>query len=198
MPSERDREYRVLAAVGAGVLLAVAPLPTMMVENRLINAVYLLPLLLLVAGLHALGAQTDRDIAGNIGYWMSFAGAVVASIGSVLEAVFAPGTLAEWNLFGGVVFFVGVYLLLLGGLFLGVGLLGTSTLSRVGPLLLVVSLPLAVIGLRGFNAIGLQELNWIPVSVPYGTAWLVLGIAMRKTGPRRERNTEEAQPVSEA
>lgn len=198
MTTEREREYGVLAAIGAGVLLAVAPLPTMMVENRLINAVYLLPLLLLMAGLPALGAQTNRDIAGNIGYWVSFTGVVVSSIGSVLEAVFAPGTLAEWNLVGGVVFFVGVYLLLLGGLFLGVGLLRTSTLSRVGPLLLVVSLPLAVIGLRGFNAMGLQEINWIPVSVPYGMAWLVLGIAMWKTGQRREQNIEEAQPVSEA
>jgi hypothetical protein len=196
MKTERVREYGVPAAVLAGVLLAVAPVPTMIVDSRLINAVYLLPLLLLAAGVLTQGARTRRDIAGDIGYWMTLTGVVVSIIGSVLEAVFAPSMLAEWNLAGGIVFFVGVYFLLFGGLFLGVGLLRTSQLSRAGPLLLVLSFPLAVIGLRWFNAIGLQDFNWVPVAVPYGLAWLLLGIDLQKRGQQRNQNTEEVHSAS--
>ncbi len=176
MNVERAVEFGVPAAILAGVSLAVSPVSAMVIENRWINAVYILPLLLLAVAILTIGTRTERDLAGDIGYWMTLVGVVVLFVGSVLEAVFPPALLAEWELGGGIVFFAGFYLLLFGGLFLGIGLLRTSTLSRIGLALLALSFPLAAVGFRVFNTIGLAEFNWIPFSVPYGLAWVVLGI----------------------
>jgi hypothetical protein len=187
MNVERTVEFGVPAAILAGVSLAVSPVSAMVIENRWINAVYVLPLLLLGVAILTIGVRTERDLAGDIGYWMTLVGVVVLLVGSALEAVFPPALLLEWQLGGGIVFFAGFYVLLFGGLFLGIGLLRTSSLSPSGPALLALSFPLAVVGFRAFNMLGLEEFNWVPFSVPYGLAWIVLGLDLRATHPERAR-----------
>ena len=182
MNVEQTIEFGVPAAILAGVSLAVSPVSAMVIETRWINAVYILPLLLLAVAILTIGVRTERDLAGDIGYRMTLVGVAVLLVGSALEAVFPPALLTEWELGGGIVFFAGFYLLLFGGLFLGIGLLRTSTLSRIGLALLALSFPLAVVGFRVFNTLGLQAFNWVPFSVPYGLAWVVLGIDLRTPG----------------
>lgn len=169
-------------AVLAGATWAVAPVPTMLVGSRWINAVYVLPLGLLVAGLAALRLRTDAGPVGDIGYGLTLGGVVLTLTGSLLQAAFSLAQLAQWGVAGGLVFFGGFYTLLGGSLFLGVGLWGEDTLSRAGPVLLVLSLPVALVGFRLFNSGGLAQVNWVPFTVPYGTAWVVLGYDLWSRG----------------
>lgn len=173
------------AAALGGALWAVAPLPGMFLESRWVNAVYLLPLALLLVGMAGLRLQTECGPEGDVGYLLTLGGMALSLAGSLLEAALRPATLVEWGLGGGLVFFAGFYLLLLGSLFLGIGLWRGTVPSRAGAALLVLSLPVAVVGFRAFNSGGLADVNWIPFTVPYGVAWVVLGYglwAARRSG----------------
>jgi hypothetical protein len=73
--------------------------------------------------------HSTRNVADGVGYrvqrgieWNADAIEGPESfllVGSALEAVFPPALLLEWLLGDGIVFFAGFYVLLFGGLFLG-------------------------------------------------------------------------------
>lgn len=164
------------AAVVGGLLWSVSPFVASLVESRWINAFYLLPLALLLFGLVRVYRRVDAGPVTQVGYVLTTGGIAVAGVGSVLEAVFRISTLVTWGIGTGTVFFAGFYVLLIGALFLGIGLWGVTNMSRVGPGLLAVALPAALVGFRLFNSGGLQDVNWVPFTVPYGVAWVAIGV----------------------
>lgn len=180
-----------LAMVG-GVLWAVAPAVTLLLERRLINAVYLLPLALVLLGLFGLWRHTEPGVVGLVGYTVVLGGILFSAIGSALASLFSPGTLVAWGVGTGV-FYIGFYLLVVGAVFIGGDLLHGGVASRrleLGAGLLVLTLPVAVLGLRAFNALGFAGVNWLPFTLPFGVAWVVVGygLATSPVGATRQAN----------
>lgn len=165
-------------AIGGGLLWALAPVPAMMLESRLANVAYVPALVLLLGGVIGLRLRTDTGPVADVGYLLTLGGVALATAGSILEATVRLATLVEWGIADGIVFFAGLYMLLLGSLFLGIGLWRGDPPSRLGAALLVACLPVAVVGFRAFNTGGLVDVNWIPFTVPYGTAWIIIGYAL--------------------
>lgn len=158
----------------AGLLWGASPAPIHFLEPRIINAVYLLPLALMLFILYRLGDSIARDPISLIGYLLSGMGMVIAGVGSILESTMEVGTLAQWGLAEGQVFYVGLFVILVGSTFFGAGLWREDRFSLVGPALFLV-LPVTAVGFLGFNAMGLANLNWIPITVPYGLVWVIFG-----------------------
>lgn len=158
----------------AGLLWAVSPAPIYVLEARIMNAAYLLPLGLLVYTLYRLGDSLARDPISLIGYLLSGMGMTVTGIGSVLEATMEVGTLAQWGVAEGQIFYIGLFIMFVGSTFFGAGLWREDRFFLVGPGLFLV-FPVTLVGFWGFNSMGLADLNWIPITVPYGIAWVVFG-----------------------
>jgi hypothetical protein len=158
----------------AGVSWSIAPAPIHFLEPRFINAVYVVPLAIMLISLYSLGEEIARDPVGLIGYLLSGIGMVVAGVGSVLEATLEVGTLAQWGLAEGQVFYLGLFIMFVGSAFMGTGLWRERRFVFAGPLLFLV-LPATLVGFYGFNTIGMTDLNWIPITTPYGLAWVFLG-----------------------
>jgi hypothetical protein len=102
---------------------------------------------------------------------------VVLAVGALIEAVFPVATLATRGLAQGQVFYVGLFAVFLGALFLGGGLWWARERSHAGAALALV-VPVSVAGFWLFHDMGWATLNWIPVTVPYGAAWLLLGVTI--------------------
>lgn len=158
----------------AGLLWAVAPTPIHILEPRYINAVYVLPLAFMLISLFNVGEAIAMDPITLIGYLVSGMGMVIVGVGSVLEAALEVGTLAEWGLAEGQVFYLGLFILFVGSTFMGAGLWRERRFEFAGPVFFLV-LPVTLIGFYGFNTFGFTELNWIPITAPYGLAWMLLG-----------------------
>lgn len=158
----------------AGILWAGSPAVINFFDPRFINAVYLLPLGLMLITLYRIGDLIARDPISLIGYLLSGMGMVIAGIGSLLEATMEVGTLAQWGLAEGQVFYVGLFVLLVGSTFFGAGLWREDRYSLVGPALFFV-LPATAVGFWGFNSMGMATLNWVPITVPYGIGWVIFG-----------------------
>lgn len=166
-----------LVAVFGGIGWALAPVPIMVMDLRVANAAYLVPLALLLGTMWALGEEIAASSTSLIGYLITGIGMVVLGIGSLLEALFDVATLAQRGLAQGQIFYVGLFALLLGSVFLGVGQWRDGRRWYVGPSLMGV-LPLTLGGFWLFNRAGWVGMNWIPVTVPYGVAWMVLGYSI--------------------
>ena len=164
--------------------------PIMLFDLRLANAIYLVPIALMFGTLYVLGNEIAASSISLIGYLISGVGMLVLAVGSTLEALFEEGTLATRGVAQGQVFYLGLFGILLGSVFLGVGLWRDDELS-VGLSFLVV-LPLTLVGFWVFNFAGLVSFNWIPIMVPYGLAWIVLGDSLR----RRHRTIDSGDETS--
>lgn len=170
-----SRKQWALVAIISGVAWAAAPAVVSLLDVRIINAVYLLPLALMFGTFYELGDEIATASLSLIGYLTSGIGMLVLAAGSLLEALFDVGRLATWGVAQGQVFYLGLFGVLLGSLFLGVGLLRERRLWY-GGLGLILVLPFTVVGFWAFNVAGWDTLNWIPIMVPYGGAWMTLGI----------------------
>lgn len=158
----------------AGIFWALAPAPMMAIESRLVNFIYLFPIGLMLASLTVMGRSIAPGPISLIGYLVTGMGLIVAAVGTILEATFDVATLVQWGLAQGQVFYLGMFILLVGALFLGAGLWRETTFSIAGPALFLV-LPVTVAGFWIFNLLGLGNLNWIPITLPYGLGWISLG-----------------------
>ncbi|MFB6112759.1 MAG: hypothetical protein ABEJ58_01495 [Halodesulfurarchaeum sp.] len=178
-----DRGPWAPIVVVAGLVWAVAPAPTMVVEPRIVNVVYVVPIALMIVSLSALGRAIAPGPISLIGYLFTGMGLVVNAIGSILEGVVDVATLAQWGLAQGQVFYLGLFVVLVGAVFLGVGLWRETGFRFAGPMFFLV-MPVTVGGFWGFTTLGMTRWNWVPITVPYGVAWVFLGYELRDGGHR--------------
>lgn len=177
MSSDSEESVRStwgLIAAAAGLTWALSPAAIMLVDLRIGNGVYLLPLALMFGTLYSMGDRIASSSVSLLGYLITGLGVIIVAVGSVMEAVFQVGALAQRGLAQGQVYYLGLLVLLLGALFLGAGLWRDGKMRYVGPAFVIV-LPVTVAGFYLFDVLGLAALNWIPITVPYGLAWIGLG-----------------------
>lgn len=162
-------------AIIAGIGWALAPLPLTILEMRVLNAAYLLPLGLMFGTFYMVGDHIASSSLSLIGYLITGIGMIVLAAGSLMETLYDVGTLVTWGVAQGQVFYLGLLGILLGSLFLGAGLIRERKMMSAG-IGLVLVLPVTVVGFWGFDMMGWGTFNWMPITVPYGGAWVILGL----------------------
>lgn len=185
------------AGMLGGVLWALFPLATALVsieDTRPGTPSYLatvalywllavLPLLLLLVGMMGLppllGGAYGR--LRNVGFFVSSVALALMFAGNGVEVASLTFNGSE-SAVGHFTFLIGFLVLLVGSVLLGVALvrMRRDPLSRLGGLLFALALPLgillAVVG--GTVAPGTDIGFWAAITVPYGTAWVLLGYAL--------------------
>jgi hypothetical protein len=142
-----------------------------------------LPLLLLLVGLMGLRALFGGAYGrlGNVGFLVSFVALALMFLGNGVEVASLTFSGSE-SAVGDFAFLIGFLVLLVGALLLGVALIRAhrDPPSRLGGLLFALALPLGILFafLGGALAPGTDIGFWAAITVPYGSAWVLLGYAL--------------------
>lgn len=142
-----------------------------------------LPLLLLLVGLMGLRALIGGAYGrlGKVGFLVSFVALALMFFGNGVEVASLTFSGSE-SAVGHSAFLIGFLVLLVGSVVLGVALIRVrrDPLSRLSGLLYVLALPLGILFafLGGAMAPGTDIGFWAAITVPYGTAWVLLGYAL--------------------
>lgn len=177
--------HRVLGgtAVLGGLLWAVSPHLVGLLQRRTMNLLYLVAVGLLFVGMHGIEDPVgELGAVGAFGYAVTFLAILLVAVGAVLQVAYAPENSVHYGVDIDRVFFGGFYLLVVGAPFLGFGLRAGDVRTVVAPVVLLLALPVAAIGLLSTNVMGVTQFSWIPVTVPYGLGWVALGVSLGRTG----------------
>lgn len=183
-----------LAAIVGGALWAITPLREPLLGGRFpghpvfrpYNLVLVVIAVLLAMGLLALHARYKGSYGrlGTAGVFVIFGGYALVFLGSIPAVVFTeegPLTLIRTGQDLG---FLGALVALVGAFLLGLALLRSRAASRLGALLLIVSLPVGLLGVIVLSAIGFEDAAGLPWTVLYGGAWIVLGSLLWSQGSK--------------
>ncbi|MDP9458672.1 MAG: DUF973 family protein [Actinomycetota bacterium] len=155
-----------LAAIVGGALWAITPLREPLLGGSFPG--YLA--VLLAMGLLALHARYKGSYGrlGTAGVFVIFGGYALMFLGSIPAVVFTeegPLTLIRTGQDLG---FLGALVALVGAFLLGLALWRSRAASRLGALLLIVSLPVGLLGVILLSAIGFEDAAGLPWTVLYG------------------------------
>jgi hypothetical protein len=173
------------AGMVGGALWALTPLREPLLGGRFpehpvfrpYNLVLLVIVVPLAAGLSALRARHKRSYGrlGTAGVAVMFAGYAMLFLGStpavLLSAEGSRGLIRAGQDLG----FLGALVAGVGAVFLGIALRRTRSAPRAGALLLIVALPVGIVGVILVSAIGFVDVAGLPLTILYGSAWIVLG-----------------------
>ncbi len=142
-----------------------------------------LPLLLLLVGLMGLrvlfGGSYGRF--GKVGFLVSFVALSLMFLGNGVEVASLTFSGSE-SAVGHFAFLIGFLILLVGSALLGVTLIKArhDSRSRLGGMLFALALPLGILFafLGGVTVPGMDIGFWASITVPYGSAWVLLGCAL--------------------
>lgn len=186
MISSQFHRWGGLAAVTGGALWALTPLREDVFggggvpEDAVFRPYHLVIVIitaLLTAGLVALHARhgdTSRR-SGTAGTFMILGGYALLFLGSLPAVVASGESLGDVVRIGQDLGFLGAVISAPGGIPLGVALRRTPATPRLGPLLLITSFPVGLLGVVVVSAIGLEDAAGLPLTALYGGAWIVLG-----------------------
>lgn len=123
-------------------------------------------------GLHLLH-RDDYGLLGRVSFLIVSLGFVLSLTGFFVGYVLGQGNFDLFGITDGAFILAIASLLILilfGSMPLGYAVYRTGVLPRYGPLALIVSIPLGIIGLALLNAYG-----FVGLISPYGVGWIVLG-----------------------
>ncbi len=186
------------AAITGGALWALFPLGDFLISNENYRAgtlayvaasavdwiMAVVPLLLLLVGLLAMYALHRRDYGrlGNAGFFVSSVALALMFVGNATEVASLTFAGSESSV-GHLAFLIGFLLLVIGSVPLGAALVRTrrDPVSRTGGALLIGLLPVGILlaVLLGTLAPGTDVGFWAAITVPYGTAWVLMGYSLR-------------------
>ncbi len=185
MPSSELIRWGGLASMAGGALWALTPLREPILGGefpehpvfRPYNFVLLVIAVLLILGLLALRARYKGRYGrlGTVGVVVIFVGYALLFFGSIPAALLSPDGLRSLIRVGQDLGFLGALIAGVGAILLGIALRRVRAASRPGALLLIIALPVGFVGVIVVSAVGFEDIAGLPLTVLYGTAWLILG-----------------------
>jgi hypothetical protein len=145
---------------------------------------YLLPQLLMLVGLAALHTLYRRSYGwlGNVGVFVSFGALVIAFLGGAWDTMKIAST-SEGSTVGYLTLIMGFFILAWGSGLLGLAITGMlyDLALYLGGLLLSIAVPLGLVSVVAAG--GAWDFGyWAGLTVPYGSAWTLLGYALLSKG----------------